>query len=88
VSDVVGYSRLTGGDEGPDSGAACGHCAIDPTIAVHNGHVFKRTGGRRPATAGCEGGEKASVNGYRLPAFSKQAIFFYASKSSRPDQRS
>ncbi len=42
-----------------------GHCAIDPTIAVHNGHVFKRTGGGA-STAGCEGGE--SVGQWLLAA--------------------
>jgi hypothetical protein len=42
VSDVVGYSRLTGADE--DRIRALRSDLIDPTIAVHHGRVVKRTG--------------------------------------------
>ena len=46
VADVVGYSRLAEADE---EGALAGLRAlrsdlIDPTIAMHNGRVVKRTG--------------------------------------------
>ena len=46
VSDVVGYSRLTGADEDRTLARlrALRSDLIDPTIAVHNGRVVKRTG--------------------------------------------
>ena len=46
VLDVVGYSRLTGADEDriPARLRALRSDLIDPTIAVHNGRVVKRTG--------------------------------------------
>ncbi len=46
VSDIVGYSRLTGGDEEPTLARLrmLRSDLIDPTIAVHNGRVVKRTG--------------------------------------------
>ena len=46
VSDVVGYSRLAGADEDRILARlrALRSDLIDPTIAVHNGHVVKRTG--------------------------------------------
>jgi adenylate cyclase len=46
VSDVVGYSRLAGADEDRTLSRLRGLRSdlIDPTIAVHNGRVFKRTG--------------------------------------------
>ena len=46
VSDVVGYSRLAGADEDRVLARlrALRSDLIDPTIAVHNGRVVKRTG--------------------------------------------
>src|ERR1700693_871630 len=46
VSDVVGYSRLAGTDEDRILArlGALRSDLIDPTIAVHHGRVFKRTG--------------------------------------------
>ena len=46
VSDVVGYSRLAGADEDRILARlrALRSDLIDPTIAVHNGRVVKRTG--------------------------------------------
>ncbi len=46
VADVVGYSRLAGADEDRTLARlrALRSDMIDPTIAVHNGRVFKRTG--------------------------------------------
>jgi adenylate cyclase len=46
VSDVVGYSRLAGADEDRTLARlrALRSDLIDPTIAVHNGRVVKRTG--------------------------------------------
>src|ERR1700729_1124994 len=46
VSDVVGYSRLTGTDEDRILARlrALRSDLIDPIIAVHNGRVVKRTG--------------------------------------------
>ena len=45
-SDVVGYSRLTGADEDRTLARlrALRSDLIDPTIAVHNGRIVKRTG--------------------------------------------
>src|ERR1700740_3597071 len=45
-SDVVGYSRLAGADEDRIMARlrALRSDPIDPTIAVHNGRVVKRTG--------------------------------------------
>ena len=46
VSDVVGYSRLTGADEDRILARlrTLRSDLIDPTIAVHQGRVVKRTG--------------------------------------------
>jgi adenylate cyclase len=46
VSDVDGYSRLAGADEDRTLARlrALRSDLIDPTIAVHNGRVVKRTG--------------------------------------------
>jgi TolB-like protein/class 3 adenylate cyclase len=46
ASDVVGYSRLTGADEDRTLARlrTLRSDVIDPTIAVHNGRVIKRTG--------------------------------------------
>jgi adenylate cyclase len=46
AADVVGLSRLTGADEDPTLARlrALRSDLIDPTVAVHNGRVFKRTG--------------------------------------------
>ena len=46
VSNVVGYSRLTGADEDRILARlrALRSDLIDPTIAVHRGRVVKRTG--------------------------------------------
>ncbi len=46
VSDVVGYSRLSGADEDRILARlrTLRSDLIDPTIAVHNGRVVKRTG--------------------------------------------
>ena len=46
AADVVGFSRLTGADEDRTLARlrALRRDLIDPTIAVHNGRVFKRTG--------------------------------------------
>jgi len=46
VSDVVGYSRLAGSDEDRTLARlrALRSDLIDPTVAVHNGRVVKRTG--------------------------------------------
>jgi adenylate cyclase len=46
AADVVGFSRLTGTDEDRTLARlrALRSDLIDPTIAVHNGRVFKRTG--------------------------------------------
>jgi adenylate cyclase len=46
VSDVVGYSRLAGADEDRILARlrALRSDLIDPTVAVHNGRVVKRTG--------------------------------------------
>ena len=46
VADIVGYSRLAGADEDRTLARlrALRSDLIDPTIAVHNGRIFKRTG--------------------------------------------
>src|SRR5271166_1896427 len=46
VADIVGYSRLTGADEELTLARlrTLRSDLIDPTIAVHNGRVVKRTG--------------------------------------------
>ena len=46
AADVVGFSRLTGRDEDRTLARlrALRSGVIDPTIAVHKGRVFKRTG--------------------------------------------
>src|SRR5476649_1172259 len=46
AADVVGFSRLTSADEDRTLARlrALRSDLIDPTIAVHNGRVFKRTG--------------------------------------------
>jgi len=46
ASDVVGFSRLTGADEDRILARlrTLRSDLIDPTIAVHNGRVVKRTG--------------------------------------------
>src|ERR1700746_434451 len=46
AADVVGYSRLAGADEDRVLARlrALRSDLIDPTIAVHNGRVIKRTG--------------------------------------------
>src|SRR3954447_8657121 len=46
VADVVGYSRLASADEDRTLARlrALRSDLIDPTIAVHKGHVVKRTG--------------------------------------------
>jgi adenylate cyclase len=46
VADVVGYSRLVGADEDRTLARlrALRSDLIDPTIAVHHGHIVKRTG--------------------------------------------
>src|SRR5271168_2982046 len=46
AADVVGFSRLAGADEDRTLARlrAVRSDLIDPTIAVHNGRVFKRTG--------------------------------------------
>src|SRR5471032_178820 len=46
AADVVGFSRLTGADEDRTLARlrTLRSDLIDPTIAVHNGRVFKRTG--------------------------------------------
>src|SRR5271165_2400365 len=46
VTDVVGFSRLAGADEDRTLARlrALRSDLIDPTIAVHHGRVFKRTG--------------------------------------------
>ena len=46
VADVVGYSRLAGADEDRTLARlrALRSDLIDPTIAVYNGRIFKRTG--------------------------------------------
>jgi class 3 adenylate cyclase len=46
VSDVVGYSRLTGADEDRILARlrTLRSDLIDPTIAAHHGHIVKRTG--------------------------------------------
>jgi len=46
AADVVGYSRLIGGDEGSTLQAfkAIRAELLDPTIAAHNGRIVKTTG--------------------------------------------
>ena len=46
AADVVGFSRMTGADEDRTLARlrALRSDLIDPTVAVHNGRVFKRTG--------------------------------------------
>ena len=46
VADIVGYSRLAGTDEDRTLSRLRGLRSdlIDPTVAVHNGRVVKRTG--------------------------------------------
>ena len=46
AADVVGYSRLAGSDEDRILARlrALRSDLIDPTIAVHNGRIVKRTG--------------------------------------------
>jgi len=46
VTDIVGYSRLTGTDEDRTLARlrALRSDLIDPTIAVHHGRIVKRTG--------------------------------------------
>ena len=48
AADVVGYSRLASADEDRTLARlrALRSDMVDPAIAVHNGHVVKRTGGR------------------------------------------
>ena len=50
AADVVGFSRMTGADEERTLARlrALRSDLIDPTIAVHNGHVVKRTGDGAP----------------------------------------
>jgi class 3 adenylate cyclase len=53
AADVVGYSKLAGSDEERTLARlrALRSDLIDPTVAVHNGCVVKRTGdGKRYAT--------------------------------------
>ena len=47
AADVVGFSRMTGADEDRTLARlrALRSDLIDPTIALHNGRIFKRTGG-------------------------------------------
>ena len=54
VSDVVGYSRLTGADEDRILARlrALRSDLIDPTIAVHHGRVVKRTGDGASSNSG------------------------------------
>ena len=46
VSDVVGYSRLVGADEDRTLARlrTLRSDLIDPTVAIHNGRIVKRTG--------------------------------------------
>ena len=46
AADIVGCSKLAGSDEDrtPAAAAALRSDLIDPTIAIHNGRVVKRTG--------------------------------------------
>ena len=46
AADVVGFSRLSGADEDRTLARlrALRSDLIDPTIAIHNGRVVKRTG--------------------------------------------
>ena len=46
AADVVGFSRLAGADEDRTLARlrALRSDLIDPTVAIHNGRVFKRTG--------------------------------------------
>src|ERR1700693_1177103 len=46
AADVVGFSRMAGADEDRTLARlrSLRSDLIDPTISVHNGHVFKRTG--------------------------------------------
>ena len=46
AADVVGFSRMTGADEDGTLARlrALRGDLIDPTVAAHNGRVFKRTG--------------------------------------------
>src|SRR5450432_850856 len=46
AADVVGFSRMTGADEDRTLARlrSLRSDLFDPTISVHNGHVFKRTG--------------------------------------------
>jgi adenylate cyclase len=46
AADVVGFSRMTGADEDGTLARlrALRRDLIDPTVALHNGRVFKRTG--------------------------------------------
>src|SRR6202140_3844736 len=46
AADVVGFSRMTGADEDRTLARlrSLRSDLIDPTVSVHNGHVFKRTG--------------------------------------------
>jgi adenylate cyclase len=46
AADVVGFSRMTGADEDRTLARlrALRGDLVDPTIAAHNGRVFKRTG--------------------------------------------
>jgi hypothetical protein len=46
AADVVGFSKLAGSDEGRTLARlrALRSDLIDPTIAVHNGRIVKRTG--------------------------------------------
>ena len=57
AADVVGYSRLARADEDRTLARlrALRSDLIDPTIAVHNGRVIKRTGDGR-ATEGSQRG--------------------------------
>ena len=53
AADVVGYNRLTGTDEDRMLARlrALRSDLADPTIAVHNGRVVKRTGGTEPLSS-------------------------------------
>jgi adenylate cyclase len=46
IADVVGYSRLAGADEERTLARlrALRSDLIDPSIALHHGHIVKRTG--------------------------------------------
>jgi len=68
-SDVVGYSRLAAADEDRILARlrALRSDLIDPTIAVHNGRIVKRTGDGRSSNSAASSMRFAAPSKCRTP---------------------